>query len=106
VALAVMGATTAAAAGWTVDTYTAVFAPDTLTVAVGDTVTWLNRTPARHLLIFAGDPEGRGRSEVQQGLAGEPYVITVKVPGRYPYRCAIHGMYAELVVVPARNLGR
>lgn len=95
----------AAAADWTVDTYTAAFVPDRLTVAVGDTVTWVSRAPARHVLIFEGDPEGAGRGAVQHGLAGTAYTVTVRAPGRYRYRCAIHGMYAELVVVPAPREG-
>ncbi len=95
----------AAGAEWTVHTYTSAFQPDTLTVAVGDTVTWVNETPAKHLLMFDTDPAGAGAG-FQQGLAREPYSMTVRVPGRYPYQCAIHGMYAVLVVTPARNEGR
>jgi plastocyanin len=91
---------TAAGADWTVRTYTTQFQPDTLTVAAGDTVTWVNETPAKHLLEFTGDPTGAG-AEVRQGLAREPFAMTVRAPGRYPYHCAIHGMYAVLVVTPA-----
>lgn len=102
---AAVAAGSACAAEWTVRTYTTAFEPDRLTVAVGDTVTWVNQTPARHLLVFAGDPTGAGRAEVQQGLERAPFAMTVRVPGRYPYRCPIHAMYAVLVVAPAPGGG-
>jgi len=103
-ALAVAGPA-AGAADWTVHAYTAAFQPDTLTVAVGDSVTWVNETPARHLLQFSGDPTGAGAAGVQVGLARAPYVMTVRAPGRFPYRCPIHAMYAVLVVAPGAGGG-
>jgi len=95
------GAAPGAAADWTVYAYTTAFEPDRLTVAVGDTVTWVNATPARHLLVFTGDPTGAGGAEVQAGLERAPFAMTVTAPGRYPYHCPIHAMYAVLVVAPA-----
>jgi plastocyanin len=104
-AAAVAGSAGAGAAEWTVRTYTGGFEPDTLRVAVGDTVTWVNLAPARHLLVFAGDPTGAGRAEVQEGLDRSPLAMTVRAPGRYRYHCPIHAMYAVLVVAPAPGAG-
>lgn len=100
-ALALWWGAPAAAADWTVQTYLDSFEPHTLTVAEGDTVTWVNRTPARHYVQFERDPRDGAAVPWQRELAREPVTLTARVAGRYPYRCPIHGMYGTLVVLAA-----
>lgn len=96
-----LGTTHAVAADWTVRAYLMDFEPRALTVAVGDSVTWVNATPARHYVQFERDPrDGRG-APWRWELARAPVTVTVRAPGRYPYLCPIHGMYGTLVVEPA-----
>ena len=91
------GATTTAAAGG--DTVQVVmknlsFDPETVTVTVGDTITWLNEDAAQHDVIadngeFKSDLFGKG----------ETFSFTFSQAGTYPYHCSVHAGMAGTVVV-------
>jgi len=95
-----LAAATAGAADWTVDVYADGFSPATLTLAPGDRVTWVNRSPVPHEMAFTGDPTGAGRTNPRWPLGTEPVVLRVAGPGRFPYRCNWHGIYGVLDVRP------
>ena len=94
------------------------FAPDSLTVKVGDTVTWRNEDSQTHTVTAYDDgvPDGTGyfasgeapdeeaaRDDLQAGLIpeGDAYEFTFDEPGTYSYFCIPHeqqGMKGEIVV--------
>ena len=75
------------------------FAPPTLTVKVGTTVTWhFDQPPAPHnvvslttpVLFNSGTPKGTGT-----------YSFTFTTPGTFPYLCQIHpSMKGTIIVTP------
>lgn len=70
------------------------FAPGELTVAVGETVTWINKDPFPHNVSSA---PGDFRSE--DLLPGDEWRFTPAVEGRFPYVCTLHpGMEGTLIV--------
>lgn len=71
------------------------FSPDTLTVAVGQTVTWTNDGNLPHTVTFDDGPA------FDQGLdPGGEVSRTFDAKGTFRYHCAIHGqsMHGEIVV--------
>lgn len=105
--------------GTTVDMNSSLrFAPDSLTVNVGDTVTWRNEDSQTHTVTAYDDgvPDGAdyfasggvpdeeaARDDLQMGLIAEDdaYEFTFDEPGTYEYFCIPHeqqGMKGEIVV--------
>lgn len=81
-----------------------VFEPASLTIAPGDTVTWVNDADEEHNVIAYPGGFPRGASSFQSRYltaAGETYSMTFDVPGTYQYHCLPHllmGMKGEVVV--------
>jgi plastocyanin len=96
--LACLAAAPALAAERVVEVYVDGFVPAELTVAPGDTVTWVNRSPVPHEMAFAADPTGEGAPEPRWFLEHRPVSLRAGPPGRYPYRCRWHGLYGVLVI--------
>lgn len=70
------------------------FGPQTLTVAAGTTVTWVNDDDVPHT-ITAVD-----RSFKSKPLdTGDRFSFTFAKPGEYPYFCSIHPMMTGKVIV-------
>ncbi len=70
------------------------FSPATLTVAVGDTVTWTNEDSATHT-VTADD----GSFDSGDLAQGDTFTQTFDTAGTYAYHCAMHpSMVAEIVV--------
>jgi plastocyanin len=71
-----------------------VFSPDQVTVRVGSTVTWVNKTAADHTVssvtrgVFAMRLPGNGQISLQ-----------FEAPGTYRYYCAYHPYMLGTVVV-------
>lgn len=95
-----------------------LFSPDQITIAPGDTVTWVNQTDQVH--TSSADPEiATDESHVQlpEGAEiwhsgniepGEEYSVTLDVPGTYTYFCYPHqdgGMIGTIVVEGADDEG-
>ncbi len=77
------------------------FHPDSITVAAGDTVTWVNRGRLPHTTTSGlnGKPDGRWDSKELGRGASFSYVFAE--PGKYNYYCAPHhrlGMTGVVVV--------
>ena len=96
------------------------FAPDSVTVKVGDTVTWRNEDSQTHTVTAYDDgiPDGAdyfasggapdeeaARDDLQTSLipVDDAYEFTFDEPGSYGYFCIPHeqqGMKGEIVVEP------
>ena len=73
------------------------FAPATLTVTAGTTVTWKNEDDSPHRI---GDKDGTFKSAALD--TDDTFSHTFATPGVYPYICTIHPyMVGKIVVKPA-----
>ena len=70
------------------------FAPGTLTVAVGTTVTWTDRDDIPHTVVST---DGVFKSKVLD--TDEKFSFTFNKPGAFPYFCSIHPKMTGKVVV-------
>jgi plastocyanin len=78
-----------------IDNFT--FAPGTLTVTAGTTVTWKNEDDSPHRI---GDQAGTFKSAALD--TDDTFSHTFASPGEYPYICTIHPyMVGKIVVKPA-----
>ena len=70
------------------------FAPGTLTVAVGTTVTWTNRDDIPHTVVST---DGVFKSKVRD--TDEKFSYTFSTAGTYPYYCSVHPKMTGKIVV-------
>ncbi len=70
------------------------FDPSTVTVQVGDSVTWTNEDAVAH--TATGDNQYFGRIALFEGQSGG---VTFDVAGTYPYTCEFHPEMTGTVVV-------
>lgn len=63
------------------------FVPASLTVQVGDTVTWTNQDSAPHTVTVSDGPEKFASPNLQKG---DTYSHTFTKAGTYQYYCAVH----------------
>jgi len=63
------------------------FTPATLSIAVGDTVTWTNHDTAPHNIVVTDGPEKFTSPSLQ---TGQTYSHTFTQAGTYSYYCSIH----------------
>ena len=87
----------AAASPATVQIENFAFAPGTLTVTAGTTVTWKNEDDSPHRI---GDKNGTFTSAALD--TDDAFSHTFAAPGEYPYICTIHPyMVGKIIVKPA-----
>ena len=70
------------------------FAPATVTVSVGNTVTWTNRDDIPHTVVST---DKVFKSKVLD--TDEKFSFTFTKPGEYPYFCSIHPKMTGKVIV-------
>ena len=70
------------------------FGPQTLTVAVGTTVTWTNRDDIPHTVVST---DGVFKSKVRD--TDEKFSYTFAKAGTYPYYCSVHPKMTGKIVV-------
>jgi plastocyanin len=70
------------------------FGPMTITVAVGTTVTWINRDDIPHTVVST---EGVFKSKVMD--TDEKFSFTFTKAGTFPYFCSVHPKMTATVVV-------
>ncbi len=101
-ALAPMAAAPArAATEHVVDIRDMAFAPGSLTVAVGDTVTWTNSDSMPHTATSEDDAFDSGNLD-----EGQSFSFTFTEPGTYQYRCDYHSDMGGTIVVEAAGQGQ
>lgn len=90
------GAVTTAGSGTTnaVSIANFAFSPSSLTVKVGDTVTWTNNDSATHTVVAVDGSFKSG--DLGQGAS---YQFSFKTAGTYAYKCGIHPSMTGTVVV-------
>jgi plastocyanin len=91
----IAGAPTVLAAGHGVTISGFAFAPDPITVAVGDTVTWTNQDGVAH--TATADDASFDTGHVGAGTTSS--AITFDTAGTFAYHCAIHSSMHGTVVV-------
>jgi amicyanin len=75
------------------------FAPRTLTISAGDTVTWVNQDTAPHDVKTTSGPAAIHSPMLNKG---DTWSFTFTAAGSYGYLCTVHpGMTGSLVVKPA-----
>lgn len=73
------------------------FAPATLTVPAGTTVTWDNEDEEPHLVVDSG------KAFTSEALdTGDRYSFTFTTPGKYTYFCSIHPHMVGTIIVEPR----
>lgn len=82
----------AVAAASTVTIKDFAYSPETLTVAVGTTVTWINDDGSNHFVAFPDEKSGRLKM-------GALYTRTFDSPGVYEYVCTLHPTMKGKIVV-------
>jgi plastocyanin len=70
------------------------FAPQTVTVAAGATVTWINRDDIPHTVVST---DGIFNSKVKD--TDEKFSFTFSKAGTYPYYCSVHPKMTGKIVV-------
>ncbi|XVV03751.1 cupredoxin domain-containing protein [Actinosynnema sp. CA-248983] len=63
------------------------YSPASLTVNVGDTVTWTNQDSAPHNVVVTSGPEKFTSPTLQKG---QSFSFTFTKPGSYQYYCSVH----------------
>jgi len=77
------------------------FSPASITVHVGDSVTWTNSDQAPHDATTTSAPASFRSPTLS---TGQSWTYTFRQPGQYNYYCSIHpDMRAVVVVIPADN---
>ena len=87
--------TAAPAAGDAVTIANFAFAPASLTVKVGSTVTWTNKDSATHTVAWDDGSQGSGSLTAD----GAPYTQTFATAGTFAYHCSIHSSMKGTIVV-------
>ncbi|MFI1393375.1 plastocyanin/azurin family copper-binding protein [Streptomyces sp. NPDC020681] len=86
------------AADYTIEITGMAYKQPTLTVKVGQTVTWINKDSAPHTVTTTSGPAKFDSGTLQQG---DSWSYTFTEAGTYEYYCAVHpDMKASITVVP------
>jgi len=80
------------------------FVPSTVTIEVGDTVTWDNTDTAAHTATGGNPTDGpSGVFDSSLIMAGGSYSVTLDIAGTYPYYCMVHPWMTGIVTVGAEH---
>jgi len=76
------------------------FIPAAVTIAIGDTVTWVNDDTAAHTSTSGNAADGPdGNWDSSMVMAGSSFSNTFDTAGEYPYFCMVHPWMAGIVIV-------
>ena len=78
----------------TIDNF--AFGPNSLTVAVGTTVTWINQDDEPHTVVNTGNPRLFKSGALD---TGNKFSFTFDKPGTYRYFCSLHPHMTGVIVV-------
>jgi plastocyanin len=79
------------------------FSPDTLTVASGTTITFVDQdSGAPHNVYFTSVPSGATNPNPAAGpptiTKGDTYTVTLTTPGTYNYECQFHSTWMKATI--------
>ena len=94
--VAVLAATAAAPAPNTIGITDYMFGPESLTVAVGTKVTWVNHDEVPHTVV---DSDGGKLIHSAALDTDDTFSFTFTKPGTYHYFCTLHPQMVGTVVV-------
>jgi plastocyanin len=88
----ITGCSTTTTAKNTVNIQGSAFSPATITIKVGDTVTWVNKDSVGHTIVS---------STFQSTLldTGQSYKMTFNEVGTFDYHCSVHPSMVGKVIV-------
>src|SRR6266568_1697774 len=89
----------AAAASFSVQIENYAYAPSSITVEVGDTITWTNDDTAPHTITTSSGPQALSSPYLSKG---QSWGFTFRAPGTYSYYCAVHPYMRAQVIVRAQ----
>ena len=72
------------------------FGPNSMTVPVGTTVTWINQDDEPHTVVNAGNPRLFKSGALD---TGNKFSVTFDQPGTYRYFCSLHPHMTGVIVV-------
>lgn len=75
------------------------YAPSTITVGVGATITWTNRDKAPHTATSGASPNADDVFETATITKGASKTVTVSKRGTFAYYCAFHPFMKATVIV-------
>ncbi len=77
------------------------FSPQSLNVAAGTTIKFVNNDIALHTVTFTSAPSGVSLSSISDSslAAGNSFTITLTTPGTYQYHCTIHTWMTGTITV-------
>lgn len=87
-----------AAAHYSVQMVNYTFAPASITVNEGDTITWTNQDTAPHTVATTSGPQSLNSPYLSKG---QSWSYTFSAPGTYEYYCTVHPDMRARVVVRA-----
>lgn len=87
-----------AAAHYSVQMVNYAFAPASITVNEGDTITWTNQDTAPHTVTTTSGPQSLNSPYLSKG---QSWSYTFSAPGTYEYYCTVHPDMRARVVVRA-----
>jgi amicyanin len=93
--------TQAAAASYSVQIANYAYSPSSITVNVGDTVTWTNDDTAPHTVTTSSGPQSLSSPDLSKG---QSWSFTFTAPGTYSYYCAVHPYMRAQVIVRAASV--
>ncbi|MFQ5827656.1 MAG: plastocyanin/azurin family copper-binding protein [Candidatus Methylomirabilia bacterium] len=79
------------------------FVPQTVTIAAGGTVRWINKDVANHQvstgIVEDDQPKPDGRVSSPLLFRGDKFTATFATPGEYAYYCSVHPFMRGTIVV-------
>ncbi|MDP2709591.1 MAG: cupredoxin family copper-binding protein [Solirubrobacteraceae bacterium] len=75
------------------------YVPETVTVAAGTTLTWVNEDSAPHTSTSGASPSPDGEFDTGTFVGGASGTVTLSEPGTYAYYCALHPFMRATVIV-------
>ena len=86
----------AEAKSWAVDIKGSAFNPGTVTIKVGETITWTNSDSAPHTVTDISGPESFDSGSIAKDGS---FSHTFAKAGKYTYKCSIHPSMNGVIVV-------
>jgi plastocyanin len=75
------------------------FAPETITVPSGTTVTWINEDATRHTVTAGTEDQTGDLFDEEVDEVGDEVTVKFDEPGTYEYFCVLHPFMTGLVEV-------